>query len=106
MYLNTGKSALQVAGWKVMNIAQDIETGTPVITEKEKRNALARILDREELAGAERLRAFLTYIVEEEVAGRGEAILGKTIAQDVYGRTLSEKGDVDNIVRVDARRLR
>ncbi|MGI9372015.1 MAG: tetratricopeptide repeat protein [Hyphomicrobiales bacterium] len=89
-----------------MNVAQGIEAGTSLIDERAKRDAMKRVVSQEALAGAERLKAFLTYIVVEEIEGRGSAILGKTIAQDVYGRTLSEKGDVDNIVRVDARRLR
>ncbi|WP_171209614.1 MULTISPECIES: tetratricopeptide repeat protein [unclassified Ruegeria] len=58
------------------------------------------------LDGSDRLRAFLTYIVEEELAGRGDQIRGKTIAQDVYDRDTSEGTDPENIVRVDARRLR
>ena len=65
---------------------------------------LARILASPAFAKSERLRDFLTYIVEESLAGRGELIVGKTIAEDVYGRA-PEDGS-DNIVRVDARRLR
>ncbi|WP_170381165.1 tetratricopeptide repeat protein [Ruegeria atlantica] len=64
------------------------------------------MLDDSHLEGADRLRAFLRYIVEEELAGRGADIRGKTIAQDVYGRDTSEGTDPENVVRVDARRLR
>ncbi len=74
--------------------------------ENEKRDALSRLLDDSHLEGADRLRAFLRYIVEEELAGRGADIRGKTIAQDVYGRDTSEGTDPENVVRVDARRLR
>ncbi|WP_170335504.1 tetratricopeptide repeat protein [Ruegeria arenilitoris] len=75
-------------------------------SDQQKREALARLLDDPHLEGAERLRAFLTYIVEEELAGRGAEIRGKTIAQDVYGRDPAEGVDPENVVRVDARRLR
>ncbi|WP_417684914.1 hypothetical protein [Roseibium sp.] len=53
-----------------------------------------------------RLQNFLTYIVDETLAGRGEKLLGKTIAADVYNRLPSQDGDPSNLVRVDARRLR
>lgn len=70
------------------------------------RRALRRLCSSDLFEPLERLKTFLTYIVEEELNGRGEAIRGKTIAQDVYGRDPVEEGDSDNVVRVDARRLR
>ncbi|MGI9364435.1 MAG: tetratricopeptide repeat protein [Rhizobiaceae bacterium] len=76
------------------------------ITTEEKQAALAAVCDSEFLSSLERLKRFLTYIVEEEIAGRGDNILGKTIAQDVYDREPVEGVDSDNVVRVDARRLR
>ncbi|WP_170547068.1 tetratricopeptide repeat protein [Ruegeria arenilitoris] len=76
------------------------------ISDLQKRDALARLLDDSHLEGTDRLRAFLTYIVEEELSGRGADIRGKTIAQDVYGRDTADGVDPENIVRVDARRLR
>jgi len=76
------------------------------VTDDEKREALSRLLADAHLDGADRLRSFLIYIVEEELAGRGADIRGKTIAQDVYGRDTSEGVDPENVVRVDARRLR
>ncbi len=76
------------------------------IPDRDKRAALERLLDDSHLNGADRLRSFLTYIVDEELAGRGAEIRGKTIAQDVYGRDTTEGTDPENVVRVDARRLR
>lgn len=70
------------------------------------REALNRILVSPAFGRTDRLRDFLAYVVGEELAGRGEAIRGKTIAQDVYGRTTEDSGDPENLVRVDARRLR
>lgn len=68
------------------------------------RDALSRALTSAPLAGSPRLQSFLTYVVEESLAGRADRIAGKTIAQDVYGR--EPVAGQDNIVRVDARRLR
>ncbi|MGI9370401.1 MAG: tetratricopeptide repeat protein, partial [Ruegeria sp.] len=76
------------------------------VSSADMRAALASVLKDERLAHTERLRGFLTYIVEEEVVGRGNDIRGKTIAQDVYGRVPSDGPDPENVVRVDARRLR
>ncbi|MFC3615491.1 hypothetical protein ACFORG_17175 [Lutimaribacter marinistellae] len=68
--------------------------------------ALADVLKSEAFANSPRLQDFLTYIVEEQIAGRGHAIKGKTIATDVYQRDLDEAGNAQNLVRVEARRLR
>lgn len=68
--------------------------------------ALQRVLASDAFAGAQRLQSFLAYVVEEALAGRGKAILGKTIAEDVYGRVATGDGDNENVVRVDAGRLR
>lgn len=78
----------------------------PPISIEQKQAALDAVLASEVFRPLERLRDFLTYIVEEDIAGRGEAIRGKTIAQDVYERPLGETADPENVVRVDARRLR
>jgi tetratricopeptide (TPR) repeat protein len=80
-------------------------TGT-AISATEVRTALSSVCNSDLLAPLERLKEFLTYVVEEEIAERGQIILGKTIAQDVYDRGPVEGGDSDNVVRVDARRLR
>lgn len=70
------------------------------------RLALEKVTTSEEFAASPRLQQILTYIVEEKLAGRGEQIKGKTIAADVYGRELDGTATTDNIVRVEARRLR
>lgn len=70
------------------------------------RAALTRIKGSKTFDGQNRIQEFLTYVVEEALAGRQSDIRGKHIAQDVYGRTPSEQGDPENVVRVHARRLR
>ena len=83
---------------------QDGSSGTP--SEKDVRDALDRVLSSEVFAGADRLQEFLRYIVIESVEGRGDKILGKRIAQDVYGRRSEKDIATANVVRVDAGRLR
>ncbi len=68
--------------------------------------ALARIAQSEVFKSSPRLTAFLTYIVEETVSGRGAEIRGKNIATDVYARSLDEGEAALNLVRVEAGRLR
>ncbi|MGR3660503.1 MAG: tetratricopeptide repeat protein, partial [Paracoccaceae bacterium] len=70
------------------------------------RDALSRVLASDHFERADRLSSFLSYIVEETLAGRGELIRGKTIAMDVYGRDPTSSGKSENVVRVDAHRLR
>ncbi|MFA3920693.1 tetratricopeptide repeat protein [Ruegeria sp. 2012CJ15-1] len=70
------------------------------------REALERVLASDTFSKAERLRNFLSYVVEEAIEGRSEAILGKTIAQDVYFKSFASEDSHINVVRVDAGRLR
>ncbi|WP_425045797.1 tetratricopeptide repeat protein [Primorskyibacter sp. S87] len=76
------------------------------ISDREKRGALQAVCESELFGHLERLQGFLAYVVEEELAGRGDTTRGKTIAQDVYGRSPDDGSDPENVVRVDARRLR
>ncbi len=70
------------------------------------RGALQRIVASPGFVNSARLQDFLTYIVEEKISGRGSAIKGKTVAVAVYGREIDEAGSAQNLVRVEARRLR
>lgn len=76
------------------------------IPDELKQDALAKVVNCELFSQSERLKEFLTYVVNEAIAGRGDEIRGKTIAQDVYLKNVGAEGDPDNVVRVDARRLR
>ncbi|CUH44469.1 tetratricopeptide repeat protein [Ruegeria atlantica] len=88
-----------------MKQTQAVE-GQRQITNADVRAALESILANEMFSQSERLSGFLKYIVDEALAGRGDAIRGKTIAQDVYERVPQDSGDPENIVRVHARQLR
>ncbi|WP_170381944.1 tetratricopeptide repeat protein [Ruegeria atlantica] len=69
------------------------------------REALERVVSSDEFQASPRLQQFLTYVVEEAIAGRGPQIRGKAIAVEVYGRRIDGSGG-QNLVRVEARRLR
>lgn len=73
---------------------------------KDVRAALDRLVRSSAFAGSQRLQEFLVYVVEETLSGRSDDIRAKTIAMDVYGGTASEMARRENVVRVDAGRLR
>lgn len=76
------------------------------LTENDIRTQLNRILGSAEFANSARLKDFLSYIVEEALAGRAGRIKGVTIAQTVFGAGESFDPETNSIVRVEAGRLR
>ncbi len=82
-------------------IDQDVEQPSPDLVQQ----ALGRVVSSDEFQASPRLQQFLTYVVEETLAGRGAQIRGKAIAVEVYGRRIDGTGG-QNLVRVEARRLR
>jgi TolB-like protein len=66
---------------------------------------LNRIVSSQGFPKAGRSVAFLTYIVEETLAGRGQRIKGYTIAIEVFKRSEGFTQD-DPVVRIEAGRLR
>ncbi len=82
-------------------IDQHVEQPSPDLV----REALERVVSSDEFQASPRLQQFLTYVVEEAIAGRGPQIRGKAIAVEVYGRRIDGSGG-QNLVRVEARRLR
>jgi len=67
---------------------------------------LERIMQSRVFARSERMRQFLTFIVNESLAGHVDTLKETVIAHHVYGRSIDALGAGDSIVRVDARRLR
>ena len=67
---------------------------------------LNRILASKAFRQADRLKRFLTFIVEETVAGRGEGLKEFVVGVEVFGKPESFDPRNDPIVRVQARRLR
>ncbi|MBP2237010.1 TolB-like protein/Flp pilus assembly protein TadD [Sinorhizobium kostiense] len=74
--------------------------------ESEVRVQLDRILASPEFDVPERARRFLTYIVNEVIAGRGDRIKAYSIALEVFGRDASFDGQTDPVVRIEAGRIR
>ncbi len=54
----------------------------------------------------EHLRRFLSYIVEQSLAGQGHSLKESVLAHELYGKGTDFDGGTDPVVRVDARRLR
>jgi serine/threonine-protein kinase len=67
---------------------------------------LNRILASKAFRQADRLKRFLTFIVEETVGGRGERLKEFVVGVEVFGKPESFDPRNDPIVRVQARRLR
>lgn len=67
---------------------------------------LRRLLSSPAFEASERNRRFLTYAVEEVLAGRAGRIKAYSIATIVFGRDPSFDPQTDAIVRIEAKRLR
>ncbi|MEO6801732.1 MAG: tetratricopeptide repeat protein [Granulicella sp.] len=78
--------------------AQEFETAV--------RRELDRILASRSFRQVERLQRFISYIVEETLAGRGDLLKEYPVGVDVFGKDPSFDPRMDPIVRVQARRLR
>ena len=70
------------------------------------RKQLQRILSSTEFAVPERARKFLTYLIDETLAGRADRIKAYSIAIEVFGRDQSFDAQNDPAVRIEAGRIR
>jgi len=70
------------------------------------RAQLERILASEVLSRSQQLRRFLSFIVEQRLAGQGHSLKESVLAHELYGKGTDFDGGTDPVVRVDARRLR
>jgi Tol biopolymer transport system component len=70
------------------------------------RQELQRIVTSAAFQDAGRLVRFLTFVVEETLAGHGSVLKESVIGVEVFGRNPGYDPKVDPIVRVQARRLR
>ena len=84
----------------------NVKISFPPATAADIRQELANILQHPEFSGSKRFQDFLSFIVEETLAGRGENIKAYTIATAVLGRSSSFDPQIDPIVRVEGARLR
>jgi adenylate cyclase len=70
------------------------------------RKQVERILKSGDFAATGRLRNFLTFVVEEALAGRGNRLKAYVIAREVFGRGDNFDTMNDPVVRIEAGRLR
>ena len=70
------------------------------------RAQLERILASETFSRSQQLRRFLSFIVEQRLAGHGHSLKESVLAHELYGKSTNFDGGADPVVRVDARRLR
>lgn len=70
------------------------------------REQVDRILASDAFAQSRRRQTFLSYIVDETLAGRGDRLKGYTVAIKVFDRGTSFDPALDPVVRIEAGRLR
>ncbi|MFC6445997.1 hypothetical protein [Shinella zoogloeoides] len=70
------------------------------------RRALGAIMASDTFARSERLRSFLSYIVENELSGKAAQLKGYSIGIDVFSRAPGFDAGNDPLVRVQAGKLR
>ncbi|MGB2714733.1 MAG: hypothetical protein WBC51_11170 [Vicinamibacterales bacterium] len=70
------------------------------------RAQLERILASQVFSRSQHLRRFLSFIVEQSLAGQGQTLKESVLAHELYGKGTDFDGGTDPVVRVDARRLR
>ena len=67
---------------------------------------LERMLASPAFRASDRIRQFLTYVIEETLEGRARRIKAYSIATEVFGRGAEFDPNTDPIVRIEAGRLR
>jgi Tol biopolymer transport system component len=75
-------------------------------TDSAVRAQLDSILASAVFSRSPHLRRFLSFVVEQHLAGQGHRLKETVIAHELYGRGTDFDGGADPVVRVDARRLR
>jgi hypothetical protein len=76
------------------------------VSEDEKRQALARVLDSRALGRSEQLRNLLSYVCEAEIDGRGHELNEYVLGVSVLGRPAGYSPAEDSCVRSRAYELR
>lgn len=80
--------------------------GSEPVAPEDIRAELDRILASDIFRSAPQLSSFLSYVVEQALAGRAGELKGYTIAVEAFGRPAEFDPQSDPIVRVEAGRLR
>ena len=90
-------------------MSSEADTSTPARSDPPDaaiRAELERILASDVFSRSRQLRRFLSFIVEQRLAGSGHSLKESVIAHELYGKGTDFDGGADPVVRVDARRLR
>ncbi len=88
----------------MMNAAANRQNGQPDAAQV--RAQVERMIKSNVFANSPQLSAFLVFIVEAALRGKGERLKGYTIGVEVLRRDVSFDPQIDPIVRVEATRLR
>jgi len=67
---------------------------------------LARVIGSRDFPGTARIRNFLSFVVDKELAGAAQEITPTNIATKIFGRRAAFDPNKDPIVRIEAARLR
>jgi TolB-like protein/Flp pilus assembly protein TadD len=81
-------------------------TPAPAIPDESVRSEVEKIRASAALGGSPRLCRFLSYVVEQTLAGHGDDLKEYLIGVEVYDRPPSYDPGIDSIVRSGAQRLR
>ena len=90
-------------------MSSEADTSTPARSDPPDaaiRAELERILASDVFSRSRQLRRFLSFIVEQRLAGQGHALKESVLAHELYGKGTDFDGGTDPVVRVDARRVR
>jgi Tol biopolymer transport system component len=82
------------------------EPGASDVSDAAVRAQLDSILASTIFSRSPHLRRFLSFIVEQSLAGQGHRLKESVLAHELYGKGSDFDGGSDPVVRVDARRLR
>ncbi len=84
----------------------DARSAVNGVAASEIQAALTRVLQSDAFVRSSQLQRLLRFLVEETLAGRGDALKEYVIGVEVFGRPSSYDPRIDSLVRVEARRLR
>jgi adenylate cyclase len=85
-------------------VGDDLNVESP--DERTVRAQLERILSSDDFAQSLRMQRFLSFIVDETLAGNSQSLKEYTLAVDVFDRDNSFDPQTSSLVRVEASRLR
>ncbi len=76
------------------------------VADTQVRSALQRVVTSAEFSRSPQLQRFLTFVVNESLAGRSDRLKEYTIGVEVFARPATYDPRLDSLVRVEAKRLR